>query len=99
MTRRYLTDRETDLLGLLQEECAEVIQAASKTRRFGFESVNPWLAPNDQKTNRTLLTDEIGDVLALVQLLVENQNIRQEEIDLRILWKRAKLIEYGYIAD
>ena len=48
--------KSEEILNLLQEECAEVIQAISKVRRFGKEQ------------NMKGLTEEIGDVLYLISL-------------------------------
>jgi NTP pyrophosphatase (non-canonical NTP hydrolase) len=48
--------KSEEVLNLLQEECAEVIQAISKVRRFGKEA------------NITDLCKEIGDMLYLVDL-------------------------------
>lgn len=48
--------KSDEVLMLLQEECAEVIQAVSKVRRFGAEN------------NMEDLCKEIGDVLYLISL-------------------------------
>jgi len=48
--------KKDEVLNLLQEECAEVIQAISKVRRFGEEN------------NIEDLCKEIGDMLYLVDL-------------------------------
>ena len=34
-----MTDKVNEILDILQEECAEVIQSVSKCRRFGLDSV------------------------------------------------------------
>ena len=36
-----LTNAQKERLDLLQEECAEIIQAVSKIKRFGFEGKHP----------------------------------------------------------
>lgn len=87
--------KEIELLGLLQEECAEVIQIASKIRRFGEESKNPY--DTSGHTNRTLLEHELGDVRLIVQLLQERNYVSEQNIDNRSRWKREKLIEHGII--
>lgn len=53
-----------ELLVILMEECAEVIQAASKCQRFGFTREHPEYGINDK-----VLAAEIGDVLAIVDAL------------------------------
>lgn len=53
-----------EVLMITQEECAEVTQAISKCFRFGLDNVKP----NTTKTNREHLEEEIGDLLAMIQL-------------------------------
>ena len=55
------------LLGLLQEESAEVTQCASKCIRFGMEAVYK------EQSNRFRLEQEIGDLLAILKLLSESK--------------------------
>ncbi len=62
---KQVNDHQEECLNILQEECAEVIQAASKIKRFGV--VGKPL--NTTLTNRESLEMELGDVLALVDLL------------------------------
>jgi len=52
-----------ELMGILQEECSEVIQAVSKINRFGIDNVY------EGSTNRDKLEQEIGDVIATVMIL------------------------------
>lgn len=60
--------RDTGLvLQCLQEECAEVIQIASKINRFGAYSRNP--EDPASLSNIELLHQEIGDVLAIFEVL------------------------------
>lgn len=74
-------------MAVLQEECAEVIQAVSKINRFGFNST--W----DGVTNKEALVTEIGDVLALVKVLLEDTdiNITMDDINVAIEKKLKKL--------
>lgn len=66
-------------LGILQEEAAEVIQAVSKINRFGLLSTNPY----SQKTNKESLCSEMGDVLAMIELVSELSSIHisKEELE------------------
>lgn len=57
-------------LEILAEECAEVIQAKSKIVRFGWDS-----SYLDGTSNKTALEREIGDLLAMVDILCENETI------------------------
>lgn len=54
-----------DPLDMLVEECAEVIQAAMKARRFGLDGAPGYtgIKPREEIVN------EIGDVLACIELL------------------------------
>lgn len=56
------------VLQVLQEEAAEVIQVASKIVRFGRNSYNPLLG-DETLTNTELLHQEIGDFLAMLEVL------------------------------
>lgn len=56
-----------ELLGILEEECAEVIQAISKLRRFGLMNFNP--ADPLKITNIEHLINEIGDIQGVVDML------------------------------
>lgn len=58
-----------EILQILNEECAEVIQSISKCVRFGFDSIKP----NKGKTNMEILEEELGDLLLMVDLLVEEK--------------------------
>lgn len=53
-----------ELLALLAEECAEVIVAISKARRFGFATMWPGYGRNDYAIAR-----EVGDVLGVLDAL------------------------------
>lgn len=70
-----MNDKTQEALIILQEECAEVIQAVSKCYRFGIDNQH-----KSGITQRANLEMEIGDMLALVDILIE-----QGEIDLNNL--------------
>lgn len=63
-----------ETLDILQEECAEVIVEVSKCRRFGLNSTHY----KTGQTHSTMLENEIGDVLAMVDILI-NQGIVSEQ--------------------
>jgi NTP pyrophosphatase (non-canonical NTP hydrolase) len=72
-----MTDKTSEILSILQEECAEVIQAISKINRFGLDGVNP----STSVSNRDSLINEIGDTMAMVYCLINVTNfITEEEI-------------------
>ena len=93
---RVLTELELEYLGILQEECAEVIQIISKIRRFGIYSLNPFeeCAPD----NHTLLIQELGDVMAVIKILQESGLIDQDKILQHIPVKREKLQKFLNLA-
>ncbi len=78
-------------LAILQEECNEIIHIGFKIRRFGFDNYHP---KNPNKTNIDLLTQEIGDMLAIIDILKANGTIDEEEIILAKHRKIKKLEEY-----
>ena len=80
--------RDTKIvMAVLQEECAEVIQAISKINRFGMESELQGV------TNKQALIQEIGDVLAMVNVLLEDTdiNIDIKDVEIAIEKKLNKL--------
>jgi NTP pyrophosphatase (non-canonical NTP hydrolase) len=58
-----------EVMDIAQEECAEVIQAISKIRRFGMDNAKP----GTDYTNREHLEEELGDVLAMIDILMINE--------------------------
>ena len=75
-----------EALGILQEEAAEVIQAASKAMRFGLDN---WY--KDGGTQQENLTQEIGDLLALVDILIDQGVVSTHDLDNAKLRKVEKL--------
>lgn len=61
---KHVSEHQEEILGILQEECAEVIQAASKIRRFGILNRKE----DAELNNLQNLEMELGDVLALIDL-------------------------------
>lgn len=90
---KQMTDKVQEILDILQEECAEVIQNISKCRRFGMENV--YL--KGEGTQRDQLVKELGDVLAMIELLIENTNITTEELELAKRNKFVKLHHWSNI--
>jgi len=89
------TEKEKEFLDLLQEECAEVIQIASKVKRFGWESYHP--EDENFVTNRNHLEIEIGDILAIVEVLTSRGLISKSNIDENIIIKLKRLKALGII--
>lgn len=64
-----MTEDNNEVMDIAQEECAEVIQAISKIRRFGMNNAKP----GHDQTNREHLEEELGDVLAMIDILMINE--------------------------
>ena len=75
-----------ETLVILSEECAEVIQAASKIQRFGI---------NDK--SRDNLEQELGDMLAMIFILDYNGEIDTDKVYKDISKKLRKLKKYSSI--
>ena len=82
-------DEKQNLI-LLIEEMGEVIQVCTKALRFGIDSPNP----TSGLTNRELLEVELGDVNAIIGILMENKTIRSMELAKNELKKLRKLEDW-----
>lgn len=76
-----------ETLDILQEECAEVIVEVSKCRRFGLDSLHY----KTGQAHKEMLANEIGDVLAMVDILLEQGILNQNKLDQAKQAKRDKL--------
>mgnify|MGYP003339145850 CR=1 FL=1 len=86
-------NKKEEALLILQEECAEVIVEVSKCRRFGLDSLH-------YKTgikHSTMLEMEVGDVLALVDILVEQGILDRDGLEVAIKNKKEKLKQWSSI--
>jgi NTP pyrophosphatase (non-canonical NTP hydrolase) len=84
-----------EILDILQEECAEVIQAISKCRRFGIDEQNL----KTGRTQREELVQELGDVSLLIELLHAHQLFKDTELNQAKLNKSTKLTKWSSIYD
>jgi NTP pyrophosphatase (non-canonical NTP hydrolase) len=82
-----------EVMDILQEECAEVIQAVSKIRRFGIDNVKP----GKPKTNREHLEEELGDLYAMIDILQELDIVSWTNIEKAAEAKREKLKTWSNI--
>ena len=64
-----MNDDTKEILTILQEECAEVIVEVSKCFRFGPDQMMEGM----NVTNMERLQKEIGDLQAMIELLVDNK--------------------------
>jgi NTP pyrophosphatase (non-canonical NTP hydrolase) len=79
-----MNKQSEEVMDILQEECAEVIQAVSKIRRFGVDNAKP----GKPKTNREHLEEELGDMLAMIDILKEKNIVSEDNL---IIAKHAKI--------
>ena len=85
-----MTDYERELLVCLVEECAEIQKDACKAMRFGLDD----RYPDRAETNRMTMAQELGDLLCVLDLLVEAGTIDPNLIDAGMAAKRLKLAKY-----
>lgn len=81
-----------EILIITQEEAGEVIQEIAKCFRFGLDS-----AHNSGVSNRERLTQEVGDLMLMCDLLVEAGVISAVGITAAKHQKRTKLSQWSNI--
>jgi NTP pyrophosphatase (non-canonical NTP hydrolase) len=82
-----MNHQEKEVMDILQEECAEVIQAVSKISRFGLDNYKP----GKPKTNRQHLEEELGDLMAMVDILQRMDIVSWTNIEAAQVAKIEKL--------
>jgi NTP pyrophosphatase (non-canonical NTP hydrolase) len=87
-----ITERQREIMVITQEEAAEVIQEISKIFRFGIDDSH-----RDGMTHRERLTTEVGDLLAMVDLLVDSRVLDPSMIEMAKQAKTVKLRQYSSI--
>lgn len=90
-----LDKKQKEILCITQEECAEVTQVISKVFRFGMESKHP----EETLNNKERLEEEIGDLRAMIDLMIEYDIISYEKIDMARRAKYDKLKRWSKIMD
>jgi NTP pyrophosphatase (non-canonical NTP hydrolase) len=80
-----MNDKVKEALVITQEECAEVIQVISKIFRFGLDE-------NDHR-----LEDEIGDLLCMIEILVNLGVVKPNKLDLAKRVKAEKLKKWSHL--
>jgi NTP pyrophosphatase (non-canonical NTP hydrolase) len=89
-----MTIRQYFLLKLI-EECAEVAHVAAKQMQFGGYGTHPRKV--EEGTNRSHLRNEINDLLAVIDILVERDeisNITSRDLEAAKDAKRKKINKY-----
>ena len=79
-----LNETEKEIMLITQEECAEVTQAISKIFRFGL------LSQHNGQSNRERLAEEVGDLMCMIDLLIDTGMVSEEEV---LVAKHEKLLK------
>jgi NTP pyrophosphatase (non-canonical NTP hydrolase) len=82
---------DNEIMAITQEECAEVIQAISKINRFGFDSVHKGI------DNRSHLEEEVGDLMCMIDLLIDSGVVREGAVMAAKHEKLLKLQQWSTI--
>ena len=88
-----MNNQEREVMNILSQESAEVIQAVSKCHRFGLNNFKP----GKPKTNCELFEEEIGDLLAMVDILLDIGVVDQVSLELAKKAKIEKLKQWSTI--
>lgn len=86
-----MQSNQKEILLIAQEECAEVTQAISKVFRFGMD------AEYNDRTNRERLTEEVGDLMCMLNLMDEFGLVDWTMVSLHAQNKRKKLQKWSDI--
>lgn len=81
----------TEIMLIAQEECAEVTQAISKVFRFGIDGTH------NGNTNRARLTEEVGDLQCMIDLMCQQGIIDEAEVKAAAEAKLKKLKRWSTI--
>ena len=76
---------------IAQEECAEVTQAISKIFRFGINSEHLGIS------NKSRLEEEVGDLLCMIDIMIEKCIISDNKVNIARMKKREKLKTWSSI--
>ena len=83
-----------EIILILSEECAEVAKEVSKIMRFGPDQIKP----GKDQTNIQVLEEELGDLLAMIELLVDKDiGVTNEGLELAKKAKFEKLKKWSNI--
>jgi hypothetical protein len=89
-TGRPLTAYEREILTIMQEECAEVIVAASKLLRFGAGDTNPTTGEDNIRE----LSLEVGDLQRMLELVALAKLVEPKMMNEGYIRKGRRLAAY-----
>ena len=85
-------DKLSELMIITMEECGELTQACSKVLR---KRENQEITKEPSKDSLEDLTKEVGDVMCMIDLLVQNNLVDENDIKLCAKKKREKLKKWS----
>jgi len=88
-----LTPAEDERLSILVEECSEVIKAAMKIQRHGYESNNKGQLP---LTNRQDLERELGHVVYIYTEMIRQRDVNPLKITESAVEKMRTIGQYTH---
>lgn len=84
-------EQDREVMLILQEECAEVTQAISKVFRFGIDGLHNGV------TNREHLEEEVGDLMCMIDLLIDAGIVSEAAVMTAKAEKMNKLAQWSGI--
>lgn len=82
---------QNEIMLIAQEECAEVTQAISKVFRFGIDGMH------NGATNKQRLEEEVGDLLCMIEMMIEQKLIDGQAVAQAGINKKQKLAKWSNI--
>jgi NTP pyrophosphatase (non-canonical NTP hydrolase) len=76
-------DYNTELMVITMEECGEMIEACSKAIRC------------EDYVDNDKLIEEVGDVLCMIDIMVDKGLLSERDLNNRIQLKKMKLLQYS----
>ena len=76
-------DYNTELMVITMEECGEMIEACSKAIRC------------EDYVDNDKLIEEVGDVLCMIDIMVDKGLLSKRDLNNRIQLKKMKLLQYS----
>ena len=86
-----MNDNSKEIMLIAQEECAEVTQAISKVFRFGIGG------EHNGATNKQRLEEEVGDLLCMIEMMIEHRIIDGQAVAQAGIKKKEKLAKWSNI--
>ena len=82
-------NKREELLVITMEECGELTQRCSKMMRK-YKTLDQ---ASDEQIKK--LTEEVGDVLCMIGLMVDNDVVKWEDLQERVEYKKEKLKKWS----